>query len=273
MYYARRRTVSDAQFPEGGERHIYAYMPLVSENQRFAANFMHYFAHNGLQGIHKVYRASGDNPVHGMELIRSVLSAGPLKARQLLSDALASQRLTAQNDMDSADKLLTHFFPQRDAPIYLLLHQDMTLSQGWFRLGTWGESVQQRQKPHYYPYFLTKQEKDKFLTTAGVLYIDGPGAGVFSFNKELGQKNIKVSKLFIQTGEEVITAKLNTRSDLSFEMYRPSRFGALMDSRMSATTFNTLFIRHLPDTRYFELIGENIPHYQIWQVHGDRITW
>jgi dolichyl-diphosphooligosaccharide--protein glycosyltransferase len=271
MYYARRKTVSDAQFPEGGERHIYAYMPMADENPRFSANFIQFFAENGVRGIHKVYRASHNDPVRGMTLIRSVLSAGPKKAREVLTDTIISQDLLLQNGMVNADKWLQFFFPPGRAPIFLLLHQDMTYSHGWFNFGRWDLKSGQGNEAVYHPCFVIKDEKGKLVTTGGTLEIDGPEAGLFRLDENGAENSLRISHLLVQTGQRIITTTFDVQKELCFEMYKPGRFGALMTNKVAASTFNQLFIRHVSDSEHFKLIAEDIPRYQVWQVQADHL--
>jgi len=271
MYYARRKTVSDAQFSEGGERHIYSYMPIADENPRFSANFIQFFAKNGVRGIHEVYRASNKDPVRGMSLIRSVLSAGPLRAREVLTDEISSQNLLLQNGRVDADKWLQFFFPAEHSPIYLLLHQDMTSSPGWFRFGTWDLTSGQGDEPIYRPYFLINDEKGKLVTSGGTLEIDGPEAGLFRLDEDGTDTSLLISHLLVQTGQRITTATFDVQNKLCFEMYQPGRFGALMTNKVAASTFNQLFIRHASDSGRFKLIAEDIPRYQIWQVQADHL--
>ena len=107
------------------------------------------------------------------------------------------------------------------------------------------------------------------MTTGGILEIEAPDRGLFILKQHTGVNSLKLSHLLIQTGEETKTTFFDNKSGLAAEFHQPSRFGALMDGRIAESTFNKLFIRHAPGSRYFTMIAENIPRYQIWQVRGD----
>jgi len=271
MYYARRKTISDAQFAEGGERHVYSYMPLADGNVRFSANFIQFFAEKGVRGIHQVYRACHNDPVEGMALIRSVLAVGPHDAQKLLAKELNSQKLLPLFDLATVDQWLQFFFPKASSPAFLFLHQDLTHSQGWFYFGTWDMKSRQGLEPFYRPYAIIKAEKGKYTTSGGILEIDGNESGVFRVNENGSNKKLNLSHVYVQTGPKMTTTHFNNRAKLCFEIYEPGRFGALMNEAMAVSTFNRLFVRHETDSQYFQLREENFPLYQIWRVHGDQL--
>ena len=60
-YLARRATVDDGSI-HGGERTVYAAIPLATDSYRLAANFMHFYVVRGIAGINRFYDAAGAGP-------------------------------------------------------------------------------------------------------------------------------------------------------------------------------------------------------------------
>jgi dolichyl-diphosphooligosaccharide--protein glycosyltransferase len=269
MYYARRKTVCDAQFPEGDERHILAYLPLASDQPRFVANFVPFFVKNGLKGVQKVFQLAGNNPSAGIDLIRSVLSEGPSKAREVLNPVLASQ--TKKEPWPDMEAWLHFFFPQELPPIYLLLHKDLTNSQGWFLLGNWYRQWPSTYRPLYQPYAGMRAEGAKIVFAGGKFEVSGPKAGLFQLENSPSENSYPISQLRVRDRQNTRVTPFNHKSRLSLEVYAPHQFGALMDTTIAASTFNRLFIRHDLDAEYFQLIAEKLPDYQIWQIRGDQL--
>jgi hypothetical protein len=52
-------------------------------------------------------------------------------------------------------------------------------------------------------------------------------------------------------------------------MLVPGKFGAIMDSQISESVFNKLFLRHTFNPKYFRPVATNSPSYQLWEVVGD----
>ena len=55
-----------------------------------------------------------------------------------------------------------------------------------------------------------------------------------------------------------------------FEIMVPGKFGAIMDSQISESVFNKLFLRHTFNPKYFRLVTTNSPSYQLWEVLEDK---
>jgi hypothetical protein len=268
MYYARRKTVCDAQFPEGDERHILAYLPLASDQPRFVANFIPFFVKNGLKGVQKVFQLADNNPSAGIDLIRSVLSEGPSKAREVLNPVLASHK---KKDLwPDVEAWLNFFFPKELPPIYLLLHKDLTNSQGWFLLGNWYRQWPPTYRPFYQPYLGMRADGAKIAFAGGKVSVSGPKAGLLQFETPTNENTYPISQLLVRDRQNTRVTRFDHKSLLSLEVYVPYQFGALMDTTMAVSTFNRLFIRHDLDAQYFQLVDEELPDYQIWQIRGDQ---
>jgi dolichyl-diphosphooligosaccharide--protein glycosyltransferase len=271
MYYARRPTIADGQF-HGGELLLYSYLPLVTDDFRLAANFMRFYVKNGTSGIQKVYRSAGDDIPGGMRLLREALSAGPQKARSLLSASLASSRLTAVDGLENVDQWLRFLFPSDTPPIYLLLHRRFTVSKKWFLFGSWDLEQRRGTAGLLLPYYRVRQVGGRIKGSDGLDFdrLKGPIFNINRGGKTLISKS-PLSKMVIHTrqGQEVMT--YDERSRLSFEWTKPTKFGALMDEDMANSVFNKLFIRHSAPSAYFRAVKLRTPSYQVWEVRGDGL--
>jgi hypothetical protein len=264
MYYTHRKTICDAQYPEGDERNILAYLPLASDDPRFAANFINFFVKNGLAGVQKVFQLAGNSPPRGMALLRSVLSAGPSDAQKLLDPVLGTQKETEQ--IRRLDHWLRFFFPKDLPPVFFLLHPDLTRYQGWYLFGNWDKNLPKNYRPFYQPYSGMHEENETVVFAGGKLEASGPQAGLLQLDKKMQA----VSQLLIQDGQNKQVVVFNNTSPFYLELYTPDEFGALMDDKIASTTFNRLFIRHDVDSQYFQLVAERVPAYQIWKIKGDQ---
>ncbi len=81
---------------------------------------------------------------------------------------------------------------------------------------------------------------------------------------------IGLTHLVKREKQRVLTKSYQRDRGLHFEMC-PSRFGALMDTHISESVFNKLFLRHTFNPKYFRPVATKSPSYQLWEVLGDRL--
>jgi len=267
MFHSQRRVISDGKFMEG-ERLFYNYLPLVATDLRFSANFMRFYARHGMAGIREVYRAVGNEPPAGMELIKEVLSAGPEKARELLQAKLESSELRSTTDLKSIAQWQQFFFPPESRPIYLALHTRMTKWLGWFESGSWDLRKLQGVNPVLISYYDARVENGKIRTRGG-LQLDREKGGTISISSVGGREYQRpLFRMGIYDGREKETVIYKKGKGLVFELFTPTRFAAFMDWDMAESVFNQLFIRHM-GAPYFRPIATRTPSYSIWQVLAD----
>ncbi len=260
VYWARRGTINDGAV-HGGERSVYNGIPIAAHDQRFAANFMHFYVKRGMSGVHKFYRAIGDDRAHGMKLLKEVLSAGPKGARDILKNA----RLQDVDGIRGVNKWLEFFFPSETRPVYLFLDWRLTITAyWWFWLGSWDVEMHDGVHPMYKTFYDIRIRGDSLWGSDG-LTVDLKN-GIL----KMGMGRVMPMKEFLVSTFHKIDRKVYERDKgIRFEYYAPSRFGALMDHSIANSVFNTLYLRHRFNKKYFRPVVLNAPSHQLWEVRGE----
>ena len=124
--------------------------------------------------------------------------------------------------------------------------------------------------PTYLPLSIKEIQLDQILLSHGSIIISGENIGIFAFNKPNNRKPLLLSKINIKSATSLDSIPFAHNTDLCLELFPPDNFGAIMDTMMAMSTFNKLFILHQVNPKYFRLISENIPNYQIWEISGDQ---
>jgi dolichyl-diphosphooligosaccharide--protein glycosyltransferase len=260
-YWAGRGTVGDGTL-HGGHRSFYNGLPLAAHDERLAANFMRFYVGSGMDGIENVYKAVGNDPVRGVDLIKKVLSVGLEDAKELL----AAAELAPVGSLQDVDQWLCFFYPEKTRPVYLFLDWRLTVTSYWWCwLGTW--DVEKREGIHpLYKAFYNVHEENGHIRGSDGLDID-----IERGNLRTGNRMIGLARLVKREKQRVLTKNYQKDRGLLFEMSAPSRFGALMDEHISESVFNRLFLRCTFNPKYFRPVAVNTPSYQLWEVLGDRL--
>ena len=261
-YWAGRGTIGDGAL-HGGHRSFYNGLPLATHSERLAANFMRFYVSCGMTGIEKVYKAVGDDPARGVDLIKKVLSVGPEAARTLLAVA----RLRPVGNLQNVDQWLKFFYPEKTRPVYLFLDWRLTITDyWWFWLGTW--DIKKRDGIHpTYKAFYDLYERDNHIKGRGGLDIDLE-TGILHIGNRM---TTGLRRIVETTRHGLETKNYPGDSRLVFDMFSPARFGALMDRHISESVFNKLYLLHVYNPKYFRPVGMNAPAYQLWEVIGDKL--
>jgi dolichyl-diphosphooligosaccharide--protein glycosyltransferase len=259
-YWAGKGTVGDGTL-HGGHRSFYNGLPLATHDERLAANFMRFYVSSGMDGIENVYRAMGDDPARGVSLIKEVLSVGPEKARELL----ASAKLAPVGNLQTVDQWLCFFYPEKVRPVYLFLDWRLTITNyWWYWLGTWDVEKREGIHPIYKAFFDVHEENGHIKGSEG-LDID-----IEKGELRTGKRITGLTQLVERTGKGLQTRHYKRDRGSQFEMLVPGKFGAIMDSQISESVFNKLFLRHTFNPKYFRPVVTNSPSHQLWEVLGDR---
>lgn len=260
-YWAGRGTIGDGTL-HGGHRSFYNGLPLAAHDERLAANFMRFYVSSGMDGIENVYKAVGNDPARGVNLIKKVLSAGPDKAGELLSSA----KLEPVGNLQTEDQWLRFFYPEKTRPVYLFLDWRLTItSYWWYWLGTW--DVEKREGIHpMCKFFYDVYEENGHIKGSEGLDID-----LEKGELRVGKRIIGLTQLVKYTEKGLQTRHYKRDHGAQFEMMVPGKFGAIMDLHISESVFNKLFLRHTFNPKYFRLVTTNSPSYQLWEVLGDRL--
>ncbi len=267
MYYGSRKVVADGQSLEG-ERLVYIYFPLATDNQRLAANFIHFFVKNGMTGMARIY-AAAESKAQGFLFLKKVLAAGPENARSLIVSAQDSGELNTMG-WESLEQLVSYLFPTGNPPIFVLLHKEMTASSRWFWYGLWDPV--RREGPHavYKPFFSLAEKNGRIVDATGFGFERGKG-GRFNVDVDGRSAVYRLTHLFEHNGGKVVTLDYHvSEGGLRFEWVKTQHYGALLSQDMANSVFNRLFIRHTASPTYFRHHKLSTPSYQLWEVLGDK---
>jgi len=257
MHYGRRRTVADGIHLEG-ERLVYVYRPLATNNPRLAANLMRFQAAHGLPGLERIHEIAA-GPLEGMKLIERLMAAGPESARPLLAGSVAAGEIAGWIDF---------LFPRETAPVYLLLHRRLATALDWFEYGSWDLERGAGQHAVYKPYHELR-EQGGTIFGPGNLRIDTRQGGSLRVTDDRGNElSSTLARIVVHTGERVEAVDLDPAGELHFEWIRPLPYGALMTRDIAESLFNRLYIRHQPD-EHFRSVALRTPAFQLWEVVGD----
>jgi len=218
-YWARRASVNDGSV-HSGERTFYNGMPLATDNERLAANFMHFFVARGIQGMHKLYSALGKDEQKGFALTRQILEAGPEQARTILSQA----QLSPLPDLTSTEEWLEFFFPSNSRPVYLLLDDLLArTSYWWYWFGTW--DIEKHDGTHSDYKLIPNLYEEK-----GVIKSKGTGIEIDTRTGvvNVGNQAIPIEELTLWDGGKNQTKRFNHKTGIILEASSPLRLGVLM---------------------------------------------
>ena len=258
IYFSRRGTVNDGS-AHSPERSVYNGVPLATSNQRFAANFMRFYVARGLAGISKLYEAEGGDKARAKDLTYRVLSVGPEKGL----DVIGKEGLKPVGEYDRPEAWLEFFYPKEARPVYLYVDWRLTVtSYWWFWLGTWDIARHDGIHPVYRGFYNLRVEEDKIIG-GGVTVDLKKGELIFQNGNTVQLKQVAVM------GKRPFKRNYPVSKGYVFELFAPSGYGALMDSGIAGSVFNSLFIRHTYNPRFFKPVRLMTPSYQIWEVMGD----
>ncbi len=258
-YWARRATINDGSV-HNPERSVYNGIPLATHDERLAANFMRFYVARGLTGIHRFYNAIGKGADKGLPLIKRILAAGPEGAHNILKGV----HFRANGTCTTGDDWLEFFYPRYVRPIYLFLDWRLTFTNyWWFWLGTWDPILHDGVHPFYRALY-------------GVRLSNGIARNANGFEADMKKaiasfqgRRFLLKRSAVYT-EDSVKEFARGPGNINLEVYAPADFAAIEDDAIAESVFNKLFIRHQPD-RYFSLIADRVPSFQIWRVDGDRL--
>jgi len=261
-YWARRATINDGSI-HSGERTVYNAIPYATDSYRLSANFMNFYVTHGIHGVRQ-FRNSVKDHSEGLNILKEVLKAGPLKAKDIIN----SLKLTASPEQDSTEDWLKFLFPENTRPIYILVDSLLPrIAYWWYWFGTWDIEKQDGIHPSFNLYYNISQS-DNIITNDSDLRIDAKNGILYSRNRGRYQ----LSHIYQMKRGNLSKKEYDKNSSLGFEYIESSGFGALCDNNISESVFNKLFIRHSYPEKYFKPIRLRAPYYQIWEIKGDTYT-
>lgn len=250
-YWSQRATINDGSL-HNGPRTVSNAIPLSSENPRQAANFMHFYAVRGVQGLQAVLDQSG-SPTKGMQVMRRVFAAGPEAAAPILN----------RSGLTPLNQWLDFFFPEQQREIYLFLDLRAARTTYWWHwFGTW--DVAKQQGVHGKFQLIRNCRLDKRRIQGPNLSVD-IDRGIFTWK----QRKLPLARFYHNDGQTLKRSNYHRSSSWYFAFHEASGVGALIDRNFSETVFSQLYMFENPDSRYFSLHSQDFPYYQIWQVTPD----
>jgi hypothetical protein len=249
IYWSGRATINDGSL-HGGLLTVVNAIPLVAEEPRVAAGFIHFYVARGIEGLQRVFAAAGGS-TKGMAVIEAVLAAGPDNCEAPI----------AQAGLMPFAEWRRFFFPEDSPEIYLFLDLRLARTTYWWSwFGTW--DANRRDGIH---------SRFKLFTNcrrAGDI-IEGPDLRVDLKN---GRATHEGRAYPLQTARVLSRPDGFERTYASeglFLSYDPaSRIAALMDPEFARTLFSRLYILNEPDPACFSPHSARMPYYQIWKVHN-----
>ncbi len=286
IYWGERATVNDGMV-HSSKRTYYTALPLTSDNERFAANFMQFYAARGIPGIDAFFDAVANNNINEKKLLQDLLSNGPEQATAILS------RLTFKPGNTLPDNLLEYLYPASAPPIYIFLDKRM-LSQAQFIYwyGTW-DTQKQTGTPTLPVITLENIPFDTtghpHATSFSVNFADGTFTAPTLLKKPVPLQQIILTNDIQSQQLQFATGKATPERTPLFEKTNPydfllsqdgyydldlspqARRGMLLDQKQAKTIIHRMFWRkNAIDHTYFQLTRQKLPFYQIWEVHGDQ---
>lgn len=259
LFWANRGTIGDGTF-HGGERSAYNALPFVTDNFRLSANFISFYIAHGIPGIHRFYKACGNDIPKAYQKLKELLAAGPEKARE----RLLSEPLKSMDDLTDNDKWLKFLFPGETRPTYIMLDKRLLhTAYWWFWLGSWDPAQKDGVHPYYYPLFNIKRNGNMFDTPEG-LRLDLKKGILFIENKQA-----EIKSVLLVEPPRPNEINFGKKEGARVEIIPKFEYGAIMDDVIASSVFNQIFLRLMVDKRFFEPVTISTPFFQIWKVKGD----
>ncbi len=289
VYWADRPTISDGMI-HGGARAYYNALPLVTNDFRFAANFMQFYSMHGIAGINDFVKATNLDYDSAFSKLKTILSLGPIKGAKFLESF----------SLDSATKIrlknIEFYYPGKSRSIYLFIDKRMVKVFRWiFWLGTWDTTLSEGNPT--LPLFRVRSVSfdNNFLPTESEVNID-TNSGLFSidyvftdkhpFNSLTtitSNKSFEISRQYGMKKEHPYKLaddiKKNISSDKRFTdtgiydilLNVPENSAAIVDNKISTSVMFQLFtFKDMKSHDYFEPIDTTSKNYQIWKVVGEH---
>jgi dolichyl-diphosphooligosaccharide--protein glycosyltransferase len=278
-FLASRATINDGS-SHSGERNVYTSLPLVSNSDRFAANFMHFYVAHGVSGIQRFYNQEAGGVNSGLQLIKSILSVGPGPAEGLIAQAMTDGTLSGRN----TEEWQAFFFP-KSAPVYLYLDQHTLRSVSTIQFhGSWSPIDQNGDRDPYLAFYDLKPSSNSELMAHGGITIDLSTASVqlptnsiplsnqSPISSPINQSHFRFSHLRTIESDGVNTMN----NDLPIQYYltwnKNTKVASFTSKENADSLINRLFIEQSQraTSNHFRLISGKASEYQLWEVLSDR---
>jgi hypothetical protein len=293
VYWAGRATVSDGMI-HGGSISYYTALPMVSDDFRFAANFMQFYAVRGRPGIDAFIEALDVSYAKGMAHLKNILSLGPHNGENYLANLVFSSS-------DLADHLqfqnIDYYYPSTAPPIYLFLNSRMFGTMPWiYWYGTW-DTERKSGTPtlpslHLRPINYNENNMPQhvgvmlntvsgWITVAERLQEKSPihsitilGQQPTPFRTYDNFPSAAGHRYHFPENTQIIIDAQPRHTDTgmySVRLHPEKQELVVEDQKIAASVMHTLFTHKRGDPgQHFSPIDVTEEHYQIWQVQGEQ---
>jgi asparagine N-glycosylation enzyme membrane subunit Stt3 len=263
VFYSERAAIADGVYHPAEV--VYALnLPLAAREDRFAANWMHFFATRGIRGMHRANSLFGtgeDDWASGITALKQLLDAGPEDARIIV---VRDYHFTEEK----VDEALSFLFPSSHRPLYLFIDY-LQVRQNIFYWGLWDPATRSAPQQSYLGQFYNLQQTEQGVFTAiyrGRPIIIDLTQGILTTNN--GTSPIHSAN--IKTTSQFETMPLNPDASLLISIFPEARSGVIGPDYLMDTVFTRLFFEQRYDGRYFQPVDVRPERgYGIWRVTPD----
>lgn len=266
-YYSNKSVIIDGGSAINGERIVYSSIPLASNSQKLAANFIKFFTTYGIKGVRDIYSLfkSWDE---GLKFIKYVLNLPPLKAKELINNYIKQGHIKLNSKFKNNEDILKFLFTKAKRNIYLLFDNETIKDGAWYEMGSWDIAKRKGTPSFFYQYHNIKEEGD-IIKANNLKFNKKRGLKVAVATTKTPKTTYKLAYVLTHLGDKIEKIDYNNAGKLAFEWIKLYKYGAIMPIEFANSTFNQLFIHHSANQRYFKPIKLATPKHQIWQVFGD----
>jgi dolichyl-diphosphooligosaccharide--protein glycosyltransferase len=265
VFYSERAAIADGVFHPAEV--VYALnLPLAAREDRFAANWMHFFATHGIHGMHRANSLFGtgeDDWASGIKALRQLLGAGPEGARIIVG-------LDYHFTEEKVDETLSFLFPPNPRPLYLFVDY-LQVRQNIFYWGLWDPATKSAPQQSYLGQFYNLRQTAPGVFTA--LYRGRPTTidlthGTLTTNNE----TIPIRGATIRTTSNSETVSLHPDASMLVTLFPQSRSGIIGPEYLMDTVYTRLFFEQRYDGRYFQPVDVRPERgYGVWRVTADSL--
>ncbi len=259
QYYLDRGTYADGEYSDG-EFYYYVAFPMAVDDPMISANFIRFYNKHGKSGMDKLYKIYSDIPTT-FAFLKKIFSVSPSSAEKILEmDANTAK-------FGSTKEFVSFLFPKESEDVYFFIYYKMTQTAAWFKQGNANLVTG---KTEGLPLFLALnnlKRQGKMIKSNEFLLNTENGVGNY-----MGKSKQAFQSILTYDGTQSTEKKygLSHASDTRFvfQWNEKTGFGAAMSKEMANTTFVKLFMQEI-DTKDFEAVVLNNPHYQLWKITGN----
>jgi hypothetical protein len=265
VFYSERAVIADGVFHPA--EIVYALnLPLAARKDRFAANWIHFFATHGIHGLHRansIFGTGEDDWVSGTEALKQLLSKGVDSARISLDREF-------QFSPEKTADTLAFLFSENQRPVYLFIDY-LQVRQNIFFWGLWDPASKSAPQHTYLDQFYNLRQIAPGVFTA--LYRRRPTTidlthGTLTTNNE----TIPIRSATIRTASNSETVPLHPDASMLVSLFPESRYGIIGPEYLMDTVFTRLFFEQRYDGRYFQPVDVRPDRgYGVWRVTADSL--